>query len=101
MAKLTFKKHISTGRFRSFEEESCEIKRNRRLVGLIAEVSHFSKAPENERFYIQLMVIDEKEYCGWKNIILKRKFSNMADARQFVTDNAEAIQKRFNLREVE
>lgn len=100
-AKLTFKKNIATGRYRPFETESCEIKRNKRVVGNISEVSHFSKAPESERFEIQLMVIDESIRCGWKNITLKKKFSNMVDARQFVTDNAEAIQKQFNLREVE
>lgn len=99
--KLTFKKIIATGKYRSFETESCEIKRNKKQVGNIAEASHFSKALESERYSIQLMVIDEKEFCGWKNITLKKKFSNMIDARQFVTDNSEVIQKQFNLREVE
>lgn len=99
MKKLTFKNYVPTGRYASFETEQCDIKRNKNIVGSIAEANHFSKVSFEERFSISLMIIDETQECGWKWITLKKKFSNMNNAREFVKANDEQLQKQFNLRE--
>lgn len=98
--KLTFKNYVPTGRYASFETQQCDIKRNKCKVGSIAEASHFTKISSSERISISFIVIDEKEKCGWRWLTLKTKFSNMEDAKIFIKEREELIQKQFNLFEL-
>ena len=95
--KFTFKKHIPTGRYRSFETENHDIKLAKQIVGYISEDSYRSNIKFEERFSVSFAIIDDTKNCGWKWIILKKRFGNAEDARTFVNMNAEKIQEQLNL----
>ena len=97
MAKFTFKKHRATGRYRSFELDYTDIKLNKKVVGSISE-SRDRKW--KERYGIGFMLKKErtgKDPAPFKWTRLKKRFANENEARQFIKDNEEAIQKQFDL----
>jgi hypothetical protein len=89
--KFTFKKLAYTGRFKSFESEYHDIKMGGKVCGCISESRH---ADYNERFSIGFCVKDGE---GFRWAFLKKKFAEVADAKQFVKDNATLIAERYDL----
>ena len=89
---FTFKKHIPTGRYRSFEKDHTDIKIKKKVIGYIAEVAW-------DKYQIHLAIKKkptEKDPSNfkWANII--RTFSNEKEAREFLQKNFEKI-KELNL----
>ena len=95
MKTFTFKKHIPIGRYRCFETESHDIKRNKKIVGSISQSRH------EENFSIRFIVKCAKEKCGWRWITFMRKFSSGEEAREFVKKFEIEIQNKYDLHELE
>jgi len=104
--KFTFKRHIRTGRFRSFEpQHNYDIKLNGLMVGNILETTSFgsSDAEDEGKFTIGFEVNkkdpmeDKNPNCTWKWVKLKRRFDTYEESIQFVKDNTEIILKQFDL----
>jgi hypothetical protein len=94
MKKFTFKTNKSTGRYRSFYSDTHDIKLNKKLVGHIND-----KFP----FTIRLVVIksdineDKNPNCQWKWITLVHISNSLQEAKIWLNENAELIQKKYNL----
>jgi hypothetical protein len=96
---FTFKTIKPTGRYKSFDSDIIEIKRNKKLVGNISP---------DKPFKIRLHVIkdginfkDNNPNCDWKWITLKKESNSIEEAKQFLKDNFEEINKNFSLKEIE
>lgn len=83
--RFTFKAHKPTGRYRSFDHTFHDIKLGGKKVGGI----EFSKG--KNRYQIRLMVKDETEHCGWKNIFLKYDPTEGVAAEVMFTDSVQAM----------
>ena len=93
--KFTFKKYIPTGRYRSFERDYHEIKLKNQVVGNIKE------SRKDYKFSIRLMV-DKKDItedgnpnCIWKNIIFKKKFNKVDEAKEWLNNNFDRINVEY------
>lgn len=94
---FTFKKNIPTGKYKSFETESHEIKIKRKLVGHINQPSHFSN---EEDFYVMFSIKKEatkNSPASFKWITLKRRFKTADEAKTFLNKNFERLTKQFDL----
>lgn len=95
--KFTFKKIINSGHFRAFQKEFYYIKLNGAAVGNIFQGNNYF-------FYILFHIVkneknnDRNPNCDWMNIILKRSFSTVNDAKIFINNNAELICKNYQLK---
>lgn len=90
--KFTFKKHIRTGKYRSFEKELTDIKLNTKITGSISE--------ETGVYRIGLIVRDlsgKNPNCCWKWIFLATKFDSEKDARVFLNKNIDRIMEKYEL----
>ena len=104
MQKFTFKNHIHSGKWKSFEPEGCFVKLGRAKVGNIQEIRSYSITDPNAgKFSISFQVIkkdimeDKNPNCLWKWITLKYKPSSLKEAKDFVVKFSEDIQKKFHL----
>jgi hypothetical protein len=94
MKKFTFKTIKSTGKYRSFSSNEHNIKLNKKIVGSIDDELPFT---------IRLMVIksdineDKNPNCAWKGITLAHKSNSLQEAKNWLNENAELIQKKYNL----
>jgi hypothetical protein len=94
MKKFTFKTNKSTGRYRSFYSDTHDIKLNKKLIGHID-----AKFP----FAIRFMIIksnineDKNPNCKWKWILLKQESNSLQEAKNWLNENTELIQKKYNL----
>lgn len=98
--KFTFKKCIKTGRYRSFENDSIDIKVKGRVCGNIAELSHFS--PNSGKYRIGFMVErqpTEQDPAPFKWVWIKKLFDTENEARSFVTEKGNDVieQAKVNL----
>lgn len=97
MKKFTFKTTKPTGRYKAFEENEYSIKMNNKEVGTIC----------NNSYDIRLMVVkndineDNNPNCIWKWITLKKKSSSLEEAKKWLNDNFEEINKLYNLHQLE
>lgn len=97
--KFTFKNNKSTGRFASFQGVCHDIKIKGKICGNIGERSHLLPDYKfEERFFIRLMIIDSTIPSGWRNIIFNKRFENIEDAKKWLNENFEAINKKWQLR---
>lgn len=100
---FTFKKHIATGRFRSFENESHDIKLNRLVVGSIQELGGKSYDKFGDlagKFRVSFMVKREKtllDPAPFKWVRLKLHFNKADLAREFILANEAKLLKKFDL----
>lgn len=92
--KFTFKKTPRVGRYSSFEPDFTDIKLEGSKVGWIAEASHFSKFPVEERYGISFHVQDGESF---RNITLKKRFPKEVDARDFLMKHNDMIQEKYKL----
>jgi len=100
--KFTFKKVISTGRYRSFEREQHVIKLNRKEVGRIYEEQY--PKDYNHRYAITLAVEKERtddEPADFRWILLKARFATAQDARDFLSRNCGALNDKYRLHRFE
>jgi hypothetical protein len=98
--KFTFKKHISTGRYRSFETtEFWDIKLDKIVVGSLSSEKSIGERKFNIHFMVWKKDImeDGNPNCGWKWILLKYKPSSFQEAKDFLVKFSDDIQKQFNL----
>lgn len=100
MKILTFKKHIPTGKYSSFESEYHDIKRNKKIVGSISEASPLSNVLNEEKFSIRFMIKSDENKSGWKWITLKKKSSTAEEARKFVKKYEVFLQNKYDLYEL-
>jgi hypothetical protein len=94
IGNFTFKKVILTGRYRSFEAESHDIKLKRRLVG------HIKLAPDAGQFKIMLAVKKERTEespCNFKWITFKARFNSAEEARQWLKARNSILQEKYDL----
>ena len=84
--KFSFKTEKPTGKYRSFSPSYHYIKMNGVWVGEISD-SYPHK--------IRLMVADENSSGGWCWIRLKKESESIADAKAWLNENYEAINKKF------
>jgi hypothetical protein len=98
--KFTFKKFIPTGRYRSFEKDSTDIKLKGRICGHISETEHTT-------YRICFVVPKTKEEigegtnCVWKWLFLKKQYPSENDAREWIIKNADLIRGTFNICTIE
>lgn len=92
--KFTFKTIKPTGRYKSFESESYQIKLKGFEVGTIE-----SEKPHR----IRLMVIkddinsDGNPNCTWKWITLDKSFSNVQEAKSYLNKVKDFVLDKYNL----
>lgn len=95
---FTFKTEHPTGRYRSFDHDTHDIKHNKQVVG---EIVH--GAP----FTIRLMVEKSKEElktkpnCSWRWIKVKKEFASLDEAKQWLKTNHDQIIKQVKLHHIE
>ena len=95
MAKFTFKKSISTGRYRSFELDSTTIKIKRKMVGNICQTRRDERVYEI-RFAIKRLRT-EKDPAPFKWITLKKKCTSEPEAKEFLRKYEKEIQEKYDL----
>jgi hypothetical protein len=92
--KFTFKTEKSTGRYRGFFSDTHHIKLNKVKCGNIGD---------DKPFKIRLQVVkqdimeDGNKNCSWKWITLKKESETLEEAKKFLNDNFEAINKKFTI----
>ena len=90
---FTFKTVNPTGKYRGFYNPYHFVKLKKIVVGEMNNLTHT----------IRLKVIkddineDNNPNCTWKWITLKRKSSSVADAKEFLKQNYDAIVEKYNL----
>ena len=96
--KFTFKTNKSTGKYRSFYPDSCDIKLEGKVVGSIYHA---------DKVRIQLMVVknditeDKNRNCIWKNIFLAKTFNDLNEAKNFLNEHIEQIMLKYKLHKLE
>jgi len=90
---FTFKKHIATGKYRSFERDNTDIKLKGYVVGLISETEEgsykISFAIKKER--------SKKDPSLFRWVTLKANPKNEEEARKTIKKFSKAIQEKYNL----
>ena len=105
---LTFKINQPTGRYRSFDHISIDIKLDKQEVGtigwrtyLVAVGDGIHKA-QTDGMRVSLRVKSDA-FPGWKNVTLKKTFEGFSDkeqgnaAKQWVKDNWATITEKYQL----
>ncbi|HDY89328.1 MAG TPA: hypothetical protein ENH82_14575 [bacterium] len=93
--KFTFRKHIATGRYLSFEPDNTDIKLNKLQVGLIVEV----REPEHA-YKVRLAVKKDptkESPANFKWITFKSSFESEEEARTWVNKYADGIYANHDL----
>jgi len=94
---FTFKKYIRTGRYRSFELSSTDIKLKGKMVGSISET-------RGNGYGVGFMIKKEKtenDPCPFKWIFLKKRFLTEPEARDFIKKHEVAIKEGYDLHSLE
>lgn len=96
--KFTFKTEKPAGRWNSFSSSEHYIKFKKQQVGLINPT-----APHKIRLQIIKPDINEdgNPNCDWKWITLKKEFTSIQEAKDFLNVNIELIFKTYNLKLLE
>lgn len=92
--KFTFKTEKPTGRYRSFQSASHDIKLGGAWCGSIDD-----DPPHKVRF-MKLKddpMEDGNPNCAWKWVTLKKEFQSVADAKEWVRENSELIQRQIKI----
>ncbi|MFA5395461.1 MAG: hypothetical protein WC346_05505 [Methanogenium sp.] len=102
IGKFTFKKVIHTGRYRSFEPKSHEIKIKRCHVGSISQIRYLGSSYKEDdgKFIIRLAVKKEpteQEPASFKWITFVKKFNSVEAAKEFLIFNQKFIQEKYDL----
>ncbi len=93
--KFTFKEIKETGTWASFRPEYHEIKVKGRVCGWISESKHQDAV---YGYSVHFHVVDLTEKCGFKNIRVKKLFSNSKEAKEWVKANETLIEgSKFTL----
>jgi len=94
MKKFTFKTEKSTGNYSAFFPNQNIIKLNKKQVGEICD-----KIPYKIRFtvYKKNILEDRNPNCEWKWITLKKESKTLNEAKQFIKENNDIIQNKYNL----
>jgi len=91
---FTFKTEKPTGRYRSFDNDTHNIKLQKVEVGVICS---------DKPFKIRLQVVkkdimeDGNKNCPWKWITFKKESETLDEAKKFLNDNFEAITSKFTI----
>ena len=96
MAKFTFKKNQSTGRYRTFDPDSADIKLNKKVVGHIQAKGGSICGPWRISLAIK-KECTENDPAPFKWITLKAEFDSIDAAKNKINESAEAIINKFNL----
>jgi len=92
--KFTFKTEKSTGRYRSFYNNINHIKLNKMCCGAILDEKPY-------KIKLQVMkddlIEDGNENCKWKWITLKKESQTLQEAKDFLNENFDAINKKFKI----
>lgn len=94
MKKFTFKTEHPTGRYRSFEKDLHIVKYNKVEVGTISD---------DKPCHVKLRVIkgdileDGNVNCEWKWVTLKKDFSSVQEAKDFLNQHVEEIHAKVRL----
>lgn len=92
--KFTFKTTKPTGKYKSFGTSIHDIKLNKKIVGTIRD---------SEPYYVSFMVVkkdineDKNINCSWKWIRLKKEFSSLEEAKDFINFRIIDILEKYNL----
>ena len=98
---FTYKKHIATGRYRSFESERHDIKLKKKVVGHIYENGHFDKW---QGFKVHLAVKKEptkEQPAPFKWVVVKQIFVSADEAKAWLAQNYERVIKELDLHQFE
>ena len=87
----------------SWEDPSCTIKMNKKIVGSITVKKRWTNAPYIVMFMIVKSDINEdgNPNCEWKWITLKKEYATIQDAKQRLNENIDKITRSFNLYQME
>ena len=92
--RFTFKTKKSVGRYGSFYPDNHYVKFKKQVIGMIED-----KQPHR----IRLKVIKNEELddgnpnCEWMWITLKKESDSVAEAKEFLNNNIEAIMTKYKL----
>ena len=89
MSKITFKKTIHTGKYKSFALDSTDMKLNKKVFGGIFET-------KNSQFKIQIALKKEKtekDPASFKWVYVKETFATEDDAREYIIKKEGEIKK--------
>ena len=102
--KFTFKKVIYTGKWKSFQAETHEIKVNKIQVGSIYKVKNVGFSSEDEGKFKIILQVNKKDImednnpnCTWKNITLVGRFNTAQEAKEFLNRNVNKITEKYDL----
>jgi hypothetical protein len=106
--KLTFKKHIPTGRFRSFEPEVHDVKLKGQLIGHISEISsRLGEVVDSDdfgKFRISLKIkkeVTEENPAAFKWIFFKKRFESAKEAREWLNEHTDSIVSKYDIYQFE
>jgi len=103
--KFTFKKVIPTGKYKSFETESHDIKHEGKVVGSIQELRGLGTPPEEVgKHAVGFMVkkeATEKEPSNFKWARIKQKFDTSDDAKKWIGENTDKLHRILDLHHAE
>lgn len=92
--KFTFKTTKPTGKYRSFQNSQHDIKLNGGVCGSIQDenphIVRFMKIKNN-------VLEDGNPNCVWMWVRIKKDFSSIKEAKEWVIENSEQLQKQINL----
>jgi len=93
---FTFKTTKPTGRYKSFESSTHDIKIKGKWVGSIDD-----EFPYKLRFMVhkEESELNENEPCTWKWIVLTKRNESIQGAKDWLNKNFEAITTKFKLRQ--
>ena len=95
--KFTFKTEKSTGRYRSFYSDYHIIKLQKKQVGTILE----NPFRITLSIYKNDILEDGNKNRVWRNINLKKEFSSLQDAKDWLNSNIDAIMSKWKLYQFE
>jgi len=101
--KFTFKTERSTGKWRSFHPDTYKIKLKGLECGSISEHSSIGLSNNPERnglFEISFSIKREKTEqnpAPFRNVTLKRTFTTVDEAKEFLVEGTERLTKEFDL----
>lgn len=100
--KFTFKINRPTGKWKSFDYTTVDVKLDGKRVGTISENRIYSTQWKIS-FHIEKKDImeDGNPNCTWRNIFLANKFSSIEEAKNWLNENIDTLMKKYALHKLD
>jgi hypothetical protein len=95
--KIKFKRHPQNPGLSAvgYPYSSVDIKVGKKVIGLISSPNWQTDNKWHVRFTVMKTEPDDNPNCNWKWVSLKQTFDSESEARMFIVNNSDKLEKTF------